>query len=169
LHDVHVCTGAANIVRALRDNFMMYVLQSCNACTILGAACVHLATHARCGGTGTAVVRALQGDGRISRAYIGCLHRLSRLYPKAGEIMALIPPQRFRFALLQQHHRDVRRRQTSLQHGTMLNDRTTVARLNCNRTAITRRPCFHLTAALQTSCDNDFFKLKSCRTMSPVM
>jgi hypothetical protein len=42
-----VCTGAANIVRALRDNFTMYVLQSCHACTILGASCVHLAMPAR--------------------------------------------------------------------------------------------------------------------------
>jgi hypothetical protein len=66
--------GAANIIRTLRDNFTMYVLQSCNACMILGASCVHLATHARCGGTGTAIVQALQGDDRISRAYIDCLH-----------------------------------------------------------------------------------------------
>jgi hypothetical protein len=102
--------GAANIVRALGDNFTMYVLQSCNACTIEKLSCMYLAIHAQCGGTGTAFVQALQCDGRISRAYIGCLHRLlrydiSRLYPKAGKIMALIRPQRFRFALLQQHHR----------------------------------------------------------------
>jgi hypothetical protein len=93
--------GAANIVRALRDNFTMYVLQSCNACTILEASCVHLATYTRCAGTGTAIVQAMQGNGRRSRAGIGCLHRLkydiSRLYPKVGKIMALIPPQRFRF------------------------------------------------------------------------
>jgi hypothetical protein len=139
----------------------MHVLQSCNACTILGASCVHLATHARCGGTGTANVQVLQGDGIISRAYIGCLHRLrydiSRLYPKARKIKALIPPQRFRFAPLQQHHRDVRRHQTSLHHGTMLTG--TVLQPH-DSTAIARHLYFHLISALQTSCNNGFFEIE---------
>jgi hypothetical protein len=47
----------------------MYVLQSCNASRILGASCVHLATHLQFGGIGAAIVQAMHGDGRIFRAY----------------------------------------------------------------------------------------------------
>ena len=75
------------------------VLQSCNACTtekVLCKTCRHCKVMA----------------GYLG--HIGCLHRLkydiSRLYPTAMKIMALIPPQRFRFALLKEHQRDVRRR-----------------------------------------------------------
>jgi hypothetical protein len=156
----------------------MYVLQSCNACTIEKLSCVYLATHVRCGGTGTAIVLALQGDGRISRAYIGCLHRLkygiSRLYPKAEKIMALIRPQRLRFAPLPQHHRDADIIQPAHRHCYTMarcwTGPTTAARLKCNRTVIAQRPCFHLTAILQISCSlTIIFKLKSSRTMSGVM
>ncbi len=37
VHDVR--TSAGNIVRALRDSFTMYVLQSCNVCTIKRSSC----------------------------------------------------------------------------------------------------------------------------------
>jgi hypothetical protein len=50
------------------DRYMKMTPYFLNAGTIEKLSCVHLGTHARCGGTDTAIVHALQGDGRISRA-----------------------------------------------------------------------------------------------------
>ncbi len=47
--------------------------------------------------------------------------------------------------------------------------RTAAVLLNSNRTSAARRPCFHLTAALQTSCDHFFLYLTSWRTVPAVM
>jgi hypothetical protein len=159
----------------LRDNFTMYVLQSCNSCTIENLSWMYLATHVRCSGTGKTIVQALQSDGRISRAYIGCLHWSKYLTcadftQRQGKWWHSFLHKGFgsHFCNSITEMSDGAKHRYSMAQcctGPYYN-RTTQ---KCNRTAITRRPCFHLTAALQTSCDNDFLKLKSYRMTSAVM
>jgi hypothetical protein len=148
-------------MRALRDNFMMYVLQSCNACTILGASCntcmMWQLGYGNCAGTA------------------GWWQDISGIYRLSAQIkiwhIQTLPKGREDYGTHSSTKVSVRTSATASQRcptapniatawHDVERDRTTAARLNCNCKSIARRPCFHLTAALQTFCDNDFFKIE---------